>query len=81
MAPMARGVVLTATLPFAMVLLEGFEQCLWAGEKIRPAGGGGHLSGGHGVPSVRIRDGGSVTLSHADTEGPRHRTRYWVAVE
>jgi hypothetical protein len=27
------------------------------------------------------RDGVSVTLSHADTEGPRHRTRYWVAVE
>ena len=27
------------------------------------------------------RDGVSVTLSHADTEGPRHGTRCWVAVE
>ncbi|OFV80313.1 MAG: hypothetical protein A2Y78_15725 [Acidobacteria bacterium RBG_13_68_16] len=27
------------------------------------------------------RDGVSVTLSHADTEGPRRATRCWVAVK
>jgi hypothetical protein len=45
---------------------------------MRPAGEGGHLSGGHGVPSVRTRGGVSVMRLIADTEGPRPGPHFWV---
>ena len=70
MAPSARGADLPATLPLATALLETCEKRLWVGEKVRSAGASGHLSGGHGVPSVRTRGGVSVTRFHADAEGP-----------
>ena len=48
------------------------------GKENPPGGWGGYLSGGHGVPSVRIRGGVSVTRPFADTEGPHPGTHCWV---
>jgi hypothetical protein len=51
---------------------------LLGGGRDPPGGWGGHRSGGHGVPSVRIRGGVSVTRSCADTEGPHPGAHCWV---
>jgi hypothetical protein len=51
---------------------------LLGGGRDPPGGWGGHVSGGHGVPSVRIRGGVSGTRVLADTEGPDPGAHCWV---
>jgi hypothetical protein len=63
------------TLPHSFPIFIGW------GTRIRPAGGAAMVSGGHGVPSVRIRGGVSVTRSFADTEGPHSGPHCWVVAE
>ena len=92
MAPPTLGADFTTTLPFAKDLQEvalesgsepddGIPLVLWVGviqsaRRVRAA-----MSPETAGTQRADRDGVSVTPPHANTEGPRHGTSCWVAVE
>jgi hypothetical protein len=70
MAPSARGADLTTTTPFALALLEAFEQVLWMGGEIPPGGCQRPCLRRLRVTERASRGGVSLARCQANSEGP-----------